>query len=211
MLSKKKIRLYTEDNNKNISFGDITLEVYAPIPDIQTISGTMVSGILNESLTNEPIDIFRLRNNIMTRIQPTISGGIRTENNGSFTLLSNNTSDIILTRSGNNIATINEKTGKISLEDTSFHIAVIPASAISPLQIEILTANNTVVFSEKIDISTASNIERVSNFDQLTGNGIFVSPTTGFSFVKNTLSSPSLPEGGYIIDANSKAIAGISK
>jgi len=29
--------------------------------------------------------------------------------------------------------------------------------------------------------------------------------------VKNTLSSPDLPDGGYIIDSNHKALAGISK
>jgi hypothetical protein len=212
-LSMKKIRLFAEDSNKNISSRDITLTVYAPVPEIKTLSGSTVSGMLNEVLENEPIDIFRLRNSNLTRIQSTASGAFYTKTDGTFTLSTNNTSGIVLTQSGQNIATIDERTGKIFLEDTSFHVIAVPATKDSPLRIQILDTKGEIVFSEKIDISTASNIEQVPNFDHITttGSGILVFPTTGFTFAKNITSSPSLPDGGYIVDANSKAIAGISK
>jgi len=117
----------------------------------------------------------------------------------------------VLTESGNTIATINERTGKITLDDTSFHIAVVGADATSPLQIQILSSNDKVVFSERIHTAATSTLEETSSFDSVTGTGIFVLPNTGFSFTKNTLSSPDLPDGGYIIDSDHKALAGISK
>lgn len=46
----KKIRLYAEDENGNVSSKDLTLVVYAPTPEIQSTSGSVVSGVINESL-----------------------------------------------------------------------------------------------------------------------------------------------------------------
>lgn len=46
----KKIRLYAEDENGNVSSKDLTLIVYAPTPEIQSTSGSVVSGAINESL-----------------------------------------------------------------------------------------------------------------------------------------------------------------
>lgn len=207
-LFTKKIRLFAEDGNGNISSKDLTLTVYPPVPEIRSISGNTVSGNLNEILGNEPIDIFRLRNGTLARIG---SDSTKTAENGTFALSTKATSGAILTQSGKNIATIDERSGKISLEDTSFQVAVIPASKDSKLQIQVLSSDKKVVYSESINISTVSNIEQVPNFDRITGTGILVFPTTGFSLVKNNTSNQNLPNGGYITDANHKAIAGISK
>lgn len=49
-LFTKKVRLFAEDGNGNISSKDITLTVYPPVPDIKTLSGNIVSGSLNEIL-----------------------------------------------------------------------------------------------------------------------------------------------------------------
>lgn len=46
----KKIRLTAEDENRNVSSKDLTLVVYAPTPEIQSTSGSIVSGAINESL-----------------------------------------------------------------------------------------------------------------------------------------------------------------
>ena len=210
-LFTKKIRLFAEDGNGNVSFKDITLNVYSPIPEIQTFSGNVVSGNLNEVLTNEPVDVFRLRNGAMSRIEPTTGSDSKTTDGGVFVLTSKERNGVILTQSGKTIATIDERTGKISLEDTSFQVAIIPATTSSPLQIQVLSPSKQVIFSEKVDISTVSNIEQVSDFDGITGTGMFILPATGISFAKNSPSSPNLPDGGYITDANHKAIAGISK
>lgn len=49
-LFTKKIQLFTKDGNGNISSKDLTLTVYPPVPEIQSLSGTTVYGTLNEIL-----------------------------------------------------------------------------------------------------------------------------------------------------------------
>jgi hypothetical protein len=68
-----------------------------------------------------------------------------------------------------------------------------------------------VIFSEKIKIPSTSNINIVSGFDSPLWTGISVFPNTGFTFIKNTSSTPNLSDGGYITDTSHRAIAGISK
>ncbi|NCP76955.1 hypothetical protein GW830_02325 [bacterium] len=124
-LFTKKITLFTKDGNGNISSKDLTLTVYPPVPNIESITGSIVSGRLDETLGDEPVDIFRLRNGVITRIESTKSNSGLTRTDGTFHLPTKDTNGIVLTESGNTIATINERTGKITLDDTSFHIAVV--------------------------------------------------------------------------------------
>lgn len=210
-LFTKKTRLYTEDGNGNISSKDITLTVYAPVPTIQSLSGTVVSWDLNEALAWEPIDIFRLRNGVLARIELNTIDSSKTKLDGTFDLLTKGANGIVLTQSGKTIATIDERTGKISLEDTSFQIQVISATKDTPMQIQILSPSKQVIYTEKIDISSVFHLESTPNLDTASGTGVFVSPNTWFSFVQNAFSSQTLPSGGYITDVNHKAVAGISK
>lgn len=46
----KKVRLTAEDENGNKTSKDLTIVVYAPIPEIQSASGSVISGTINESL-----------------------------------------------------------------------------------------------------------------------------------------------------------------
>lgn len=210
-LFTKKIRLFAEDGNGNISSKDLTITVYSPVPEIQSLSGTIVSGDLDEVLGDEPVDIYRLRNGSFVRIEPASGDSDKTAQDGTFHLTAKNASGIILTQSGKTIARIDERTGKIVLEDSSFEIGVTGASKNSPMLLQVLSSGKKSVFSEKIDMSAVSNIESVSDFDQAAGTGIFILPGNGSFFMKNTVSSPNLPGGGYITDADHKAIAGISK
>lgn len=109
-LFTKKIRLFAEDGIGNISSKDLTLTVYPPVPEIQSLSGSTISGNLNEVLSGEPIDIFRFRNGILSRIEPQKSDVTKTAANGTFSLLTKNTSGIVLTQSGRSIANIDERT-----------------------------------------------------------------------------------------------------
>lgn len=155
--------------------------------------------------------MFRLRNGVLSRIDPIGSGSIKTADNGTFSLTVKGTEGIVLTSSGKTIATIDERTGKIELSDTSYQVAVVPASSGSPLQIQVLSPDKKTVFSESINISAVSNIAEVPDLGHTIGTGIFIAPTAGFSFAKNTASSPNLPNGGYITDTSHRAVAGISK
>lgn len=162
-------------------------------------------------LGDEPVDVFRLRNENLSRIDTTGSGFTKTTTDGAFALVSSGRDGVVLTQSGRTIATIDERTGKISLEDTSFQVRVTPATQDAPLQLEILSPTEKVVFSERIDVSSVGVLQSVPNFDALSGTGVFIAPLQGFSFQKNTASSPNLPEGGYLTDANHRAVAGVSR
>lgn len=210
-LFTKKIRLFAQDGNGNISSKELTLTTYAPVPEIKTLSGNIVTGGLNESLGNEPVELFRLRNGVLSRIESTDSGSIKTADNGIFSLTAKNTEGIILAHSGKTIANVNERTGKIELSDTAYSVSAVPANQDSPLQLEILSPEKKTVFSENIDVSPVSRLESVPDFDRLAGTGIFIAANPGFSFHKNTASSPTLPDGGYITDASHRAVAGMSK
>lgn len=162
-------------------------------------------------MASEPVDIFRLRNNTLTRIKSADGETSKTTENGTFTLQTKDTSGVILTQSGKTIATIDERTGKISLEDTSFQVSVSAANKDAPMRIQVLSPDKHVIFSEKIEMGTISHLEQVTGVDGISGDGVFVFPNTGFSFVKNTASNPDLPDGGYIINSDHEAVAGISK
>lgn len=68
-LFTRKMRLFAVDTNGNTSSKDIALIVYAPIPEIRSTSGSIISGKLNEELMGEPIDLFRFRNGNLSRVE----------------------------------------------------------------------------------------------------------------------------------------------
>jgi len=57
----RKIILKALDGNGNESQKSFTLSVYAPIPQIDTMSSGSVSGFLENRIDGEPIDIMRYR------------------------------------------------------------------------------------------------------------------------------------------------------
>ena len=102
-------------------------------------------------LAGEPVDVFRLRNKTLTRIKTADEGATsKTQSNGEFTLQARDVSGIILTKSGKTIATIDERTGKIDLDDTTFQVVVSAASEDNPMTIQVLSPENKLVFSERI-------------------------------------------------------------
>lgn len=109
-LFTRKIRLFSEDSNGNVSSKDLTLTVYPPVPEIDSITGDKISGSLSEALGDEPIDIFRLRNGGLSRLKPLAPDTGKTAADGTFTLDAKDTKGLVLTQSGRNIASINERT-----------------------------------------------------------------------------------------------------
>ncbi|EKD30015.1 MAG: hypothetical protein ACD_78C00187G0002, partial [uncultured bacterium (gcode 4)] len=207
----KKVRLTAEDENGNTTSKDLTIVVYAPIPEIQSTSGSIVSGAINESLVWEPIDIFRFRNGKMTRLKIDNLSTALTKENGLFSIPTSHLPDIVLKRSGSGIANISETTGKITLTDPTFQMSVLGATSTNPLKIQIKDSGGQEVFSERFSLPSGARLEGVTSFDGITKNGLYVLPgSSDFSFIKNTSSAPTLPNGGYITDSRRQAIAGIS-
>lgn len=94
-LFTKTIRLFASDTAGNTSQKDIRLTVYSPIPDITSVSGSIVSGKLNESLQGEPIDLFRYRNGGLVRLQ-TDETKSKTASGGTFDIPTRTGSGLVL-------------------------------------------------------------------------------------------------------------------
>lgn len=67
-LFKKKIVVKLVDSNWNESKKEIWFEVYSPIPEIKNYNTDNISWFINENLSWEPINIYRLRWWIITKI-----------------------------------------------------------------------------------------------------------------------------------------------
>lgn len=150
----------------------------------------------------------------MVRIEPANPDSIKTLTGGIFEIgTKDGGAGVTLQKSGKKIASINERTGKISLDNaTDFSISVVPATGIYPMKIEIVDSNGKAIFSERMNLSSDMNIEKASQNETITKYGAFIIPVaTGISFVKNTPVTLDLPNGGYITTDDHRAIAGMSK
>lgn len=61
VLMDTEIRLTLSDSNGNLASRNIPFEVYAPIPKIDDIDDTLVTGRIDERLLEEPIRLYRYR------------------------------------------------------------------------------------------------------------------------------------------------------
>jgi len=77
---EQKIKIWAEDENKNLAGRESKIIIYAPVPNISSQSGTTIKGYLDESLSNEPVDIVRFRNG---KISPVGDVGL-TGSDGTF-------------------------------------------------------------------------------------------------------------------------------
>jgi hypothetical protein len=60
-LGNREIKLKVTDDLGNIAYKNITLSVYAPIPSLVSASLGQFTGTLDEAISREPIDVFRVR------------------------------------------------------------------------------------------------------------------------------------------------------
>ena len=210
-LLSKTVQLFVQDIPGNIAEKDMNLEVYAPIPKITQMLSRVVSGVINEALKNEPVDLFRYRNGRLDRVS---TGSVLTDENGKFSVpLPENLPGVaIKNASGSTIATIQETTGKISLlntKDLSFQVT--PATETAPTYVRLLDTAGTVLFQQQLSFPENTTLEKTSAFSESLPLGIYVHPSEGYDFAKNSTQAPSLPQGGYVTDSQKKALAGISK
>ncbi len=68
---KTKISIKVIDKNWNETHKDVKFEVYSPVPQINDYKNKNINWIINEKLTNEPINIYRVRWWIITRLETT--------------------------------------------------------------------------------------------------------------------------------------------
>jgi hypothetical protein len=210
-LFKKSIQFFAQDIPGNVTKQDMTLEVYSPVPQITDVASRVVKGILNEVLKDEPVDIFRYRNEHIDRIS---GSGVLTDENGQFTYpLGKSASGVVLKDgSGSTLLTINETTGKITLVDKKNALVVLPATPTHRTQVQVTDPKNNTLFTQELSFPGNFSVEKTADLNTIAADGIYVmTELSGYDIAKNGSEVPGLPYGAYIIDADKKPIAGISR
>lgn len=80
------------------------------------------------------------------------------------------------------------------------------------MRIRILAPDRTEVFSEYFALDAKTRIDTVTSFDTSSAAGLSLTLSSDqYAFYRNTAYAPFLPEGGYIVGSDRKALAGISR
>jgi len=216
-LINKKVMLYTVDYNNNKSATLVDFQVYAPIPTINSVDKNVssIKWVIDESTSEEPIDIFRYRDGILSKIE-TKNKNDYTDNVWWFDITwANNNKWLVITKKITStwatitwtVALINEVTWKIDLKDTDYWLRIIGATETQKSKIEIYnrTSGNTI-YEQSFNIASNLSIQQVSDFAKVDKWVFFVSTKDWVSLVKNASNIPYLANGAYIIDANYKWI-----
>ena len=144
---KKKIKISLTDDNGNIWEWEVTLLIYPPVPEITEVTENLdkISWTINELLENEPINMYRFRWWVLTKLlDKTWNEKVNTNEKWEFEFLLNwinswetKTESFVWIyeevtinweKVKKEIAQIDEKTWKLSLKDGSTTIKVLPSN-----------------------------------------------------------------------------------
>lgn len=67
-LFEKRVKIWVTDDMGNTANRETTLSIYAPTPNIQSQTGSLLIGKIDESIDGEPVSIVRYRNGKITPI-----------------------------------------------------------------------------------------------------------------------------------------------
>ena len=104
-------------------------------------------------------------------------------------------SGLILRENNNPIASINERTGVISLSGTGLSIGVKSATATEPTTLSIERAGK-ILYTQALALSDTASIVGVSSIAEAKSrisNGIGILPTDGYQVTRNAPNASSLP------------------
>lgn len=183
----KNIRIYLVDKNNNIWYKDVSLQVYAPIPEIKSDSSNTIIWTIWENLLNEKIDLYRLRGGSLKRLT---KDSIMTDSEGNFSYRTDSTKWLILKKWDTEIASINEITWIIDLKDKSYKINVIPANKSENWYTNIVINDWTKdVYYEYIVVPDISNVKVVSDFSDLSEKWVYFKMTNKAQYSYSLLPS----------------------
>ncbi len=196
----KKIKFVITDLNWNTNSKDIDFEVYTPIPEISSYSGSEVSWFINESLSWEPINLYRFRWWVIKRLE-TSSGTTKVDTySWDFDFsLNNEVSNLVDVSVEDNLAfSINENTWKIIISDPSYSVDV-SINEDSFLEFIVSDLSGNPVFSQELKFwETDSNIAVIDDFDDITTSWLY------FKFVSDSFDYYKLPD---IVEYNPWSLA----
>jgi hypothetical protein len=192
-LFTKNIGVTLVDDNGNDSFKEVSLEVYTPAPEITSYTNWTISWNISESLTDEPVNIYRFRAWTLSKLENIDrSGSVNTtdwsytfevdNSNGEWLVLTNNQNDTTL-------ANINETTWKIDLSAWSSNLDINVILNDYDFPSIVLLDNWVEIFREYIRVEWVNKVNVVSDFNNISTSWIY------FKFATwNHYASAQIPE-----------------
>lgn len=134
-----------------------------------------------------------------------------TDSAGNFVRSFTGSEGVAVTQSGETVASVNEKTGKIELKNSAYGLSVAPASSSEPMTVKISDKSGNPVYWQSFALPVSTKIEKSDKFSDISENGVFVRMESGNDFVRNDSNAASLPGGAFLVNESRKAFAGIGR
>lgn len=201
--------LLIRDEYGNATRMPISVEVFAPIPTIETASATgAISGKIDTPVYGEPVDIFRIRASEIPRkiteksLLTTGSGGFSTGNLSA-------PEKIVVTSLAHNWNVL--PTGVFENFPPNFQKKLIPSSQNNPMHIAVFNESGQKVYSQFMTLPNNAPIRVESLENAREKNVLLVRLSSGYQLAKMPISHQYLPGGAYLTDKNFSAVAAIAK
>jgi hypothetical protein len=177
-LINKKIGVIIIDLNGNIWNKEIQFEIYSPTPNINTYNENKFFWILDEDLTDEPVNIYRLRWWVVTKLENTewTPFALTKEWDYDFAVLQEEPW-LEITRDWTLIARVNEKTWKINTLASWYSIDALASNNVNNSDVfpKIILKNlSEEIFYETIRVSSSNPVQIVENFDNILNSWIYI-------------------------------------
>jgi hypothetical protein len=166
------------DTNGNKWYKEVDFLVYAPTPEITSYTGGVITGNLSEVLESEPVNLYRYRWWTIAKLEDRNGLEKVFTSSGSYDFESKDyVSWLLLKKDGADIASVNEYTGKITLEGFWWNIRVLSSNDKSNDGVYpkiILENSGADIFYESLHIDGQQKVQLVDDFTAATTNGIYV-------------------------------------
>jgi hypothetical protein len=163
----KKIGVYATDKNGNTWYKEIDFEVYSPIPTIKSKDGITLNGYINEVLHKEPINIYRVRNGILSKLlDQSDSQKVLTNTWGNYDFATKAWTGLTLTQNGASVALIDEVNGGIKILNPSYSVVVKPSTKVGNQDIfpqVLVVRNGEEIYRQSFNFTKNYGVKLVAN------------------------------------------------
>jgi hypothetical protein len=195
----KKIWITVIDKQWNTWYSDVNFLIYTPTPKINSYNSGIIKWNIDESFTDEPINLYRFRSWIITKlINKDDKVKVNTKLWNYDFEVNNNSRWLALKKDTKIVAYINEETWKIDLKDISLSVKVLESNEPNNESIYpkiIISKLNENIFYEYLKVSNVSRVKLASDFDSKLTKGIYIKllDNTGFWYYSIPENAPYNP------------------
>jgi len=177
-LYDKKIGITLIDDNWNKWYKEVPFEIYSPVPEIVNYKDNNISWIINEKLDDEPVNLYRVRWWMVSKLSNEGWNNLSLSNSWSYKFIVwDNKSWLKIEKDNILVADILENTWKISLKNNNYFIDVLESnnSKNDSVYPKILLKDNIEeIFYETIKVNGNKMVKVVDNFDLIKWSWVYV-------------------------------------